>query len=98
MELYTKYKTEFSHPDIEEQIVWKKIAYKLQNCDELECRNKIDELRYEYEKLRNKDVTSRETAIFLDEAKKAFEMTKTTGKLFTTYKVFSIIFFFFSFL
>lgn len=75
---YTKYKPELSHPGVEEQTVWKKIALK---CDESQCRNKIDELRCEYERIKNENATNRITAIFLDEAKKAFETTQIAGKL-----------------
>lgn len=75
---YTKYKPELSDSDVEEQAVWKKIALKY---DESLCRNKIDELKCEYERIKNEDVTNRLTAIFLDEAKKAFETTQLTGKL-----------------
>lgn len=75
---YAKYKLELSHPDVEKKTVWKKIAGK---CDESQCHNKIDELRHEYERIRNEKVSDRIIAIFLDEAKRAFETTETTGKL-----------------
>lgn len=96
LRLYTNYKPEFSHPDIEEQTVWKKIAQELQeqSYDESECHNKIDKLRCIYESIINKNVTNRETAMFLDEAKKAFDTTEITGKLKLS-EIFNIMLFIF---
>lgn len=80
MRRYTKYKTELSRPDLKEakeQTLWRKIAY---DSEISLSRNKIDELRCEYERIKNMNVRNRETALFLDEAKIAFETTETTGK------------------
>lgn len=65
--------------------MWKKIAEELRAtffylCSELECCNKIHELRSKYEKIKNKYITNEEAALFLDEAKKAFETSETLGK------------------
>lgn len=86
MQVYAKYKTEFLCPDVEELTIWKKIADELQklyvnfNCDDLQCCNQIKELKCEYERIKNEDVKDQETAIFLDEARRAFETTGNTGK------------------
>lgn len=87
MQVYAKYKAEFLCPDVEELTIWKKIADELQkvyvsfNCDHLQCRNQIQELKCEYERIKNEDVKDQETAIFMDEARRAFEITGgNTGK------------------
>lgn len=74
---YAKYKTKLSRPNVDGQRIGKKIAY---DSDVSLSRNKIDELKCEYERIKNVNVRNRETAMFLDEAKQAFETTVTTGK------------------
>lgn len=74
---------------MKEQTVWKKIAY---DSDVSLSRNKIDELRYEYERIKSMYVRNRETAMFLDEAKIAFETTEITGKL-SVFEIFILMLF-----
>ena len=85
MDVYAKYKTKLSCPDVEEHTVWKEIADELQKlinikCDELDCCSKIDELRCEYEKMKNKCIPNLKTAMFLDKASQAFETIENPGK------------------
>ena len=90
LEVYTKYKLELFNPAINEHDVWNKISNEMQDrccldCDELQCRNKIQELRSEYERIKNIANISQDVAEFYCTAEKAFGNSKSLGIFFFEY-------------
>lgn len=82
---YIKYMKELSSPNVDEQVVWRKIAKEVRekcsmNCDAAQCRYKVDGLRSTYKRIKDKNVINRHAIMFLNEARKAFMDEQKSGK------------------
>lgn len=65
--------------------VWRKIAKEVRDkcsikCGAAQCRYKIGKLRKTYERIKNKHMIIEQAFLFLNEARKAFETTESSGK------------------
>lgn len=85
LQTYIKYKKQLSSPNTDEQDVWRKIAQEVRlrcsiDCDAAQCCYKIEGLRSNYERIKDKNVINQHARMFLNEARKAFEVVGNSGK------------------
>lgn len=88
LQVYPKYKTELSCSSIEEKYeIWRKIAEEVRQkcslkCNELQCMDKIKELKSQYYilKYNNKNELNQSMTAFFSELTNAFDNSKNPGK------------------
>ena len=85
LQVYAKYKKEFLTPGVNEEEVWKKITLEMKkkgnfNYGELHWRNKVEELRQDYERIKYMPATNGQMVDFKIAAKNAFQTSENPGK------------------